>query len=108
MSSPQHGNSLRGAHAAQPSGVACSSRQADVQALQPARLQLGQRVLIHAGAGGVGHVAIQLAKDSGAHVTTTCSGSSAQFVKVLGAFFVTELRYMQCDLMNLQSTRLDE
>lgn len=62
------------------------------QALQPARLQLGQRVLIHAGAGGVGHVAIQLAKDSGAHVTTTCSGSSAQFVKAVGADAIINYR----------------
>jgi NADPH2:quinone reductase len=36
-----------------------------------ARLQAGQKVLIHAGAGGVGHVAIQLAKLKGAEVCTT-------------------------------------
>ena len=49
-------------------------------------LQSGQTVLIHAGAGGVGHVAIQLAKQKGAKVITTVnSGQKAEFVKSLGA-----------------------
>ncbi|MGZ5051657.1 MAG: zinc-dependent alcohol dehydrogenase family protein [Methylobacter sp.] len=49
-------------------------------------LQAGQTVLIHAGAGGVGHVAIQLAKLKGARViTTVSSGEKAEFVKSLGA-----------------------
>ena len=49
-------------------------------------LQSGQTVLIHAGAGGVGHVAIQLAKLKGARViTTVTSGQKAEFVKSLGA-----------------------
>lgn len=49
-------------------------------------LQAGQTVLIHAGAGGVGHVAIQLAKLKGARVITTISSSEkAEFVKSLGA-----------------------
>ena len=50
-----------------------------------ADLQTGQRVLIHAGAGGVGHMSIQLAKWKGAHVTTTCSGGNTEFVRSLGA-----------------------
>jgi len=50
-----------------------------------AGLERGQRVLIHAGAGGVGHVAIQLAKWKGAHVTTTCSGRNEEFVRSIGA-----------------------
>ena len=50
------------------------------------RLEAGRRVLVHAGAGGVGHVAIQLAKLKGAEVCTTVSNSEkAQFVKNLGA-----------------------
>ncbi len=50
------------------------------------KLQPGQRVLIHAGAGGVGHIAVQLAKLQGAEVATTISSSeSAAFVKDLGA-----------------------
>ncbi|RMG07165.1 MAG: alcohol dehydrogenase [Cyanobacteria bacterium J055] len=53
-----------------------------------ARLQAGQTTLIHAGAGGVGHVAIQLAKLQGAMVcTTVSSGEKAEFVRQLGADF---------------------
>jgi len=49
-------------------------------------LQKGQTVLIHAGAGGVGHIAIQLAKLKGAHVITTVSSEEkAEFVATLGA-----------------------
>ncbi len=49
-------------------------------------LQSGQTVLIHAGAGGVGHVAIQLAKLKGARVITTVSSEQkAEFVRSLGA-----------------------
>jgi NADPH:quinone reductase-like Zn-dependent oxidoreductase len=43
-------------------------------------LQPGQRVLIHAGAGGLGCAAIQIAKARGLHVTTTCSTRNMQFV----------------------------
>lgn len=50
------------------------------------RLQPGQTVLIHGGAGGVGHVAIQLAKLQGARVCTTVSSDAkAKFVRQLGA-----------------------
>ncbi|MFA4969434.1 MAG: NADP-dependent oxidoreductase [Sulfuritalea sp.] len=45
----------------------------------------GERVLIHAGAGGVGHLAIQLAKGLGAHVTTTASAASHDWLRDLGA-----------------------
>lgn len=49
-------------------------------------LQAGRKVLIHGGAGGVGHVAIQLAKLQGAEVATTISSQEkADFVKSLGA-----------------------
>lgn len=50
-----------------------------------AKLQPGERVLIHAGAGGVGHVAIQIAKAIGAEVITTCSTRNVAFVTELGA-----------------------
>lgn len=50
-----------------------------------ARLRRGERVLIHAGAGGVGSLAIQLAKHLGAHVTTTCSARNEAMVRELGA-----------------------
>ncbi|PRY62360.1 NADP-dependent oxidoreductase [Glycomyces artemisiae] len=55
-------------------------------------LQAGQRVLIHAGAGGVGSIAIQLAKHLGATVATTASGSNADFVRELGADTVIDYR----------------
>jgi NADPH2:quinone reductase len=50
------------------------------------RLEAGQRLLVHAGAGGVGHVAIQLAKLKGAEVCTTVgSEEKARLVRQLGA-----------------------
>ena len=48
-------------------------------------LQAGQRVLIHGGAGGVGHFAIQFAKAHGAYVITTVSERHVPFVRALGA-----------------------
>jgi alcohol dehydrogenase len=45
----------------------------------------GERVLIHAGAGGVGHLAIQLAKGLGAQVTTTASVANHDWLRSLGA-----------------------
>jgi NADPH:quinone reductase-like Zn-dependent oxidoreductase len=48
-------------------------------------LQAGQRVLIHGGAGGVGHLAIQFAKARGATVATTVASEDMDFVKHLGA-----------------------
>lgn len=58
-----------------------------------AHLQAGQTLLVHAGAGGVGHVAIQLAKLAGARVCTTVSGDAkAAFVRGLGADRVIDYR----------------
>jgi NADPH:quinone reductase-like Zn-dependent oxidoreductase len=45
----------------------------------------GQRVLIHGGGGGVGHVAIQIAKALGAYVIATAGGSKRTFVEEFGA-----------------------
>jgi NADPH:quinone reductase-like Zn-dependent oxidoreductase len=56
------------------------------------RVRPGENVLIHAGAGGVGSVAIQLAKHLGASVATTASGSNADFVRELGADTVIDYR----------------
>ncbi|HRG98073.1 MAG TPA: NADP-dependent oxidoreductase [Polyangiaceae bacterium] len=55
-----------------------------------ADLQAGESVLIEAGSGGVGCFAIQLAKHLGAHVSTTCSGRNAEFVRALGADTVVD------------------
>ena len=55
-------------------------------------VQAGQKVLIHAGAGGVGSIAIQLAKHLGATVATTASGANADFVRELGADIVIDYR----------------
>ena len=49
------------------------------------KVKLGETVLIHAGAGGVGVYAIQLAKLCGAYVYTTCSAKTFDLVKKLGA-----------------------
>ena len=48
-------------------------------------LKAGQRVLIHGGAGGVGHFAIQFAKARGAWVATTVSGKDMELARQLGA-----------------------
>jgi NADPH:quinone reductase-like Zn-dependent oxidoreductase len=57
-----------------------------LQALREAAgLTAGQRVLIQAGAGGVGTLAIQIAKILGLHVTTTTSTKNVDFVRSLGA-----------------------
>src|SRR5205814_8582748 len=50
-----------------------------------ADLQPGQRVLVHGGGGGVGHIAVQLAKHLGAQVVATASASKRDFVAGLGA-----------------------
>lgn len=48
-------------------------------------LQAGQKILIHGGAGGIGSLAIQIAKNLGAYVATTVSAAEGDFVKSLGA-----------------------
>lgn len=49
------------------------------------KLKNGQKILIHGGAGGIGHMAIQYAKHLGVYVATTVRGADADFVKGLGA-----------------------
>ncbi len=53
--------------------------------VEKGRLASGQTLLVHAGSGGVGAVAIQIGKHLGARVVTTCSGKNADFVRELGA-----------------------
>jgi len=50
-----------------------------------AKVQPGQKVLIHAAAGGVGHFAVQIAKHLGAYVVGTSSAKNKDFVLNLGA-----------------------
>lgn len=55
-------------------------------------LREGNKVLIHAGSGGVGTFAIQIAKHFGAHVATTTSARNTEMVKSLGADLVIDYK----------------
>ena len=57
-----------------------------------ADLKANDRVLVHAGAGGVGHLAIQIAKAFGAHVTTTVSAAKTDYARSIGADEVIDYR----------------
>ncbi|MFE0021644.1 NADP-dependent oxidoreductase [Amycolatopsis sp. NPDC059021] len=57
-----------------------------------AKVQAGRRVLIHAAAGGVGHLAVQIAKALGAYVIGTASTPKHEFVRGLGADEVIDYR----------------
>jgi NADPH:quinone reductase-like Zn-dependent oxidoreductase len=56
------------------------------------KLEAGQRVLIHAAAGGVGHLAVQIAKARGAHVIGTASEAKHELLRELGADEVVDYR----------------
>jgi NADPH:quinone reductase-like Zn-dependent oxidoreductase len=60
--------------------------------VERAKLKKGQKVLIHAGSGGVGTFAIQLAKHLGATVATTTSTANIELVKSLGADVVVDYK----------------
>ena len=68
---------------------AASLPLAGVSALQAITEHLdvraGQKILIHGGAGGIGSIAIQIAKNIGAEVASTCSKEDISFVRDLGA-----------------------
>lgn len=55
-----------------------------------AELEPGQKILVHAGAGGVGHFAVQFALARGAHVVTTASASNRDFLAELGVHEVID------------------
>lgn len=59
--------------------------QTAAQAINKAQVQEGERVLILAGAGGVGHIAVQLAVATKAEVYTTCSERNLDYLATLGA-----------------------
>jgi len=65
--------------------------------VERAGLEQGQKVLIHAGSGGVGTAAIQLAKHLGATVATTTSTANVDLVKHLGADIVIDYRNQEFD-----------
>lgn len=69
-------------------GVAALS--AYIPLVELARVAAGERVLVHAGAGGVGHFAIQIARHLGAEVSATCSARNADFCRALGAHRVID------------------
>ena len=58
--------------------------------VEKAHIQPGQKVLVHAGAGGLGSTVIQLAKHLGAHVATTATAPEQQLVRDLGADVVID------------------
>lgn len=80
---------LKPKHAASLPLVSLTAWQALVEI---AKVQAAQKVLIHAGSGGVGSIAIQLAKHLGATVATTTSGKNAQWVKALGADIIIDYK----------------
>ncbi|MGA8117339.1 MAG: NADP-dependent oxidoreductase [Actinocatenispora sp.] len=59
---------------------------------EAARIQPGDRILVHAAAGGVGHLAVQLAKHLGGYVTGTASAVNHDFLRDLGADEVVDYR----------------
>ena len=63
-----------------------------VALMETAQLERGMRVLIHGGAGALGTVAVQLAKQQGAHVIATASGAGVNLVRSLGADEVVDYR----------------
>jgi NADPH:quinone reductase-like Zn-dependent oxidoreductase len=58
--------------------------------VEKAQVKPGQKILVHAGAGGLGSTVIQLAKHLGAHVATTTSGDTEELVRELGADVVID------------------
>ncbi|PUB43447.1 NADP-dependent oxidoreductase [Pseudomonas sp. GV047] len=67
--------------------------------VETARVKKGQKVFIQAGSGGVGSIAIQLAKHLGAFVATTTSTANVEWVKALGADVVID--YTQQNVENV-------
>jgi NADPH:quinone reductase-like Zn-dependent oxidoreductase len=85
-------------------GVAGLSALAALETTAP--VKAGDRVLVHAGAGGVGHLALQYARKRGAHVIATARAENHDFVKACGAHeafdhaagdFATAIR--DCDIV---------
>jgi len=56
-----------------------------LQAMDNLEVSSGKKILIHGGAGGIGSMAVQMAKDLGAYVAVTCAGDDFDYVRSLGA-----------------------
>ncbi|HEU4405350.1 MAG TPA: NADP-dependent oxidoreductase [Polyangiaceae bacterium] len=67
------------------------------QCLDALAVGAGTRLLVHAGSGGVGTFALQLARRRGAHVATTTSAKNAELVRKLGADVVVDYRARRFD-----------
>lgn len=102
---------------AQAAGVPLAATTAWTALFDDADLRDGQTVLIHAGSGGVGHFAIQLARHRGARVITTTSAAHVQLAEDLGADqvidyrtqdFSTQLRDVDVVLDTLGGATLDK
>lgn len=76
----------------QAAGVPLAALTAWLALFDKGGLMAGQTVLIHAAAGGVGSIAVQLAKHAGAHVIATASAANMAFVESLGADRVIDYR----------------
>ncbi|KKU88225.1 hypothetical protein A3A64_04955 [Candidatus Gottesmanbacteria bacterium RIFCSPLOWO2_01_FULL_48_11] len=63
------------------------------------KLAKGQKILIHGGAGGIGTIAVQLAKVLGAYVATTVSGDDVEYAKGLGADEVIDYKTQKFEEM---------
>jgi NADPH:quinone reductase and related Zn-dependent oxidoreductases len=70
---------------AQAAGVGAAGATAWEALIDTAKLRAGQTVLIHGGSGGVGHLAIQIAKAKGAKVVATASTANQEFLRQMGA-----------------------
>ncbi|MDB5168947.1 MAG: qorA [Candidatus Saccharibacteria bacterium] len=70
-------------HAA--AGYPLAAASAYQSLVDTAKIQAGQKVLIHGGAGGIGSMAIQMAKNAGAYVATTAGAEDLDYVTSLGA-----------------------
>ncbi|NEA36882.1 NADP-dependent oxidoreductase [Streptomyces sp. SID13031] len=76
----------------QAAGLSLAGLTAWQALVSTAGLEAGQRVLIPAGGGGVGHLAVQIAKSRGAYVIATASTAKHDFVRGLGADEVIDYR----------------
>jgi NADPH:quinone reductase-like Zn-dependent oxidoreductase len=87
VAAPAHHLALKPAHISHSEAAATSlaALTAYQALLKTGGLKAGQKVLIHAAAGGVGHFAVQIAKHFAAYVTGTSSAGNREFVLSLGA-----------------------